>query len=211
LEPVGRLAELIEDWRFLIQRDRLKTVLPAVSLDIARLPYRHLKFLILARPLTVPFPDFQPKVALEIRPFDHSDLRLVREIDRPSEARLCARRLERGHTGLAALVQNRLAGYAWGCTEIHSDTERVHFPLEPGDVLCNDAFTNPAFRGLGIQTALGLARFRLFRAIGFCRAICYIEIGNAPSLAVWQRKLGSQTVGRIDFLRIGHWYRVRCD
>ena len=76
-------------------------------------------------------------------------------------------------------------------------------------MLCADVYTNPAFRGQGVQTALTLARFRLFRDLGYHRAISYIEVCNAPSLAVWQRKLGSVTIGQIDFLRVGLWRRVR--
>ena len=209
MEPISRLAELIEDWEFYIQRDGLMSAIPAVGLEIVRLPYRHLRFVILARSLDEPLPDLQTKVAIEIRPFERADLELVRAIDRPSEARLCERRLERGHTGLFAFIQGKPAGYAWGCSEVDPDLERVHLKLEPGDVLCTDVYTAPALRGQGVQTALTLARFRLFRDLGYRRAISYIEIHNSPSLAVWRRKLGSQTVGEIDFLRIGPWYRVR--
>lgn len=209
MEPIGRLAELIEDWKYLIWRDGVKSALPGVALEIARLPYRHLRFLLLARSLIEPLPDLQPKVALDIRPFTQTDLDLVREIDRPSEARLCARRLENGHTGLLALHENQPAGYAWACLKIDPKLERVHPKLGSGDILCADVYTTPAFRGQGVQTALALARFRLFRDLGYRRAISYIEIHNAPSLAVWQRKLGSLTIGQVDFIRIGSWYQVR--
>ena len=65
-------------------------------------------------------------------------------------------------------------------------------------------------RGLvQVQTALTLARFRMFHELGYRRAVCYIEEKNAPSLAVWQRKFAGQTIGRIDFIRLGLWYRVR--
>lgn len=211
MDPTSRLAELIEDWMHMLRRDGLRSALPAVGQEIARLPYRHLRFLVIARSLSQPLPEIQPRIALEIRPFEPADFGLVREIDRPSEARQAALRLESGYKGLVALYQGQLAGYAWGCAEINPQIERVQIKLEPGDVLCNDAFTNPAFRGQGVQTALALARFRLFRDLGFCRAICYIERKNAPSLAVWQRKLGGHIVGNIQFLRFGPWYRVNCD
>jgi GNAT superfamily N-acetyltransferase len=211
MKPTSRLAELMEDWMVMLRRDGLRAALPAIGLEIARLPYRHLRFFIIARSLKEPLPDIQPRIALVIRPFEQADLDLVREIDRPSEARLCMRRLENGHQGLAALYRGRLAGYAWGCAEVNVLTDRVQIPLKPGDVLCNDAFTTPAFRGQGVQTSLALARFRLFRDLGFHRAICYIEIKNAPSLAVWQRKLNGVTLGSVNFQRIGPWYRVDYD
>lgn len=207
MQPINRLAELIEDWMYLIRRNDLKSALPAAGLEIARLPYRHLRFLVIARALTEPLPDLQPKIALEIRPLGQADLESVREIDRPSEARACARRLERGHTGLVALHQGQMTGYAWACTEVNPSLERVQLTLAHGDVLCVDAYTAPAFRGKGVQTALALARFRLFGGPGYQRAIAYIERRNSPSLAVW-RKLGGQEIGEIEFRRIGPWRRV---
>lgn len=204
-----RLAEITEDWKCMIRRDGLKIALPAVVHEIALLPYRRLRFTIFSRSLTESFPDFQPKIALEIRPFQQSDLEAVREIDRPSEARQCARRLAHSHNGLTALYHGRPVGYAWGCSEVNPELERVLIQLGSGDILCTDAFTDPSFRGWGVQTALSLARFQMFRDLGYRRAICYIENGNLPSLAVWQKKLGGHIVGTIDFMRIGPWYRVR--
>lgn len=209
MRPISRLYELTEDWRYIAKRDGLKSSLALMTSDIARLPFRHLKFILAARSLTDPFPDLMPGVDLVIRLFRQEDLDRVRQIDRPSEARLCAQRLAQDHKGLIAFHEDQPAGYAWGSTDIHTRLERVHPLLSTGDVLCTDSFTAPAFRGKGIQTALTIARFHLFRELGYCRAISYIEVHNKPSLAVWQRKLNSQVIGNIDFMRIGPWYRVR--
>jgi GNAT superfamily N-acetyltransferase len=208
MQPFDRLSELIEDWKYLIRRDGMRPALFVVGLEVVRLPYRHMRFLLLARSLSEPLPDLQPKVTLDIRRFTEIDLDLVRQIDRPSEVKLCARRLKHGHAGLLALHETQPVGHAWACIKIDPGLERVHPKLEPGDVLCADVYTNPAFRGRGIHTALTLARFRLFRDLGYRRAISYIEMRNAPSLAVWQRKLESVTIGQVDFIRVGPWYRV---
>jgi len=208
MNPFQRISEFTEDWRYLWRRDGGRAALPVIAQDIVRLPFRHLKFLILACSLEQPLPGIKPQVGLDIRIFEQADLEHVKEIDRPSEARQCARRLKYGQKGLVALSQGRVVGYAWGCSEVQPELERVNIELKPGDVLCTDVYTAPAFRGRGVQTALALARFELFRELGFNRAVCYIEIHNAPSLAVWQRKLQAQMVGSIDFLRIGPWYRV---
>jgi ribosomal protein S18 acetylase RimI-like enzyme len=209
MRPVQRLLEITEDWNAITRRDGWKVSLRTIVSDIARLPYRHLRFITVARSLLDPFPALPPKPGLTIRPFEQADIALVRQIDRFSEARLCAERLAQDHKGLIALMEGRPAGYAWGSTDLQTRLERVHPPLNPGDVLCTDSYTAPAFRGRGIQTALTLARFHLFKELGYCRAVCYIEVGNGPSLAVWQRKFDSQAVGSIDFLRIGPWYKVR--
>ncbi len=210
MKIINRLAEIIEDWKYLIQRDGLNIALPTVVHEIAWLPYRHLSFTIFSRSLTEPIPNFQPKISLDIRSFQQADVELVREIDRPSEAKQCARRLRLGHLGLVALHLGQPAGYAWGCGEEHPQMEKVPLKLEPGDVLCTDVYTNPSFRGQGVQTALAVSRFNMFKELGYRRAICYIENHNAPSLTVWQRKLGGQAIGHIDFVRIGPWYRVAC-
>jgi RimJ/RimL family protein N-acetyltransferase len=208
MKPFCRLSELTEDWRFYLQRDGFPSALRLIAAEIAQLPYRRLKLIVLARSLLEPFPEWEPKIQLSIRPFERADLELVRRIDRPSEARLCMHRLDEGHIGLMAFCDDRPAGYAWGSTDIHTRLERVHPKLYPGDVLCTDSFTSPEFRGLGIQTALTLARFYLFRQLGYKRVICYIEVSNKPSLAVWQRKFDSQYISTIDFKRIGPWYKV---
>jgi RimJ/RimL family protein N-acetyltransferase len=155
-----------------------------------------------------PLPDLEPKIALEIRPIELVDLEWVRQINRPSEARALARRLACGQKGLIALFQRQPVGYAWGCAEVDPALERVQLMLRPGDALYVDAYTAPAFRGRGIQTALLLTRLRLFRDLGYRRVVAYIEKRNAPSLAVW-RKVGSQEIGQIDFLRIGPWRCTR--
>jgi GNAT superfamily N-acetyltransferase len=208
MNPISRLAELLEDWKYLVQRNGFFSTVPAIGKEIVRLPYRKLRFVIVERSLSLPLPDLQAKIVLEIRPFEQVDLERVREIYRPSEAKLCARRLARGHKGLIALHQGQPVGYAWGCTEVDPQLERVHLKLDAGDVLCADVYTHPSFREKGIQTSLTMARFRMFRDLGYLRAITYIEIRNTPSLAVWQKKLGSRTIGHVDFIRFGFWYRV---
>jgi GNAT superfamily N-acetyltransferase len=209
LQWISRLAEFIEDWNYLIRRDGWRGALPAIGQELVRLPYRHMKFFIVARSLLDPLPDLQPKTAFEIREFGSADLDLVRHMDRPSEARLCARRLAHGHKGLLALHKGQPAGYAWASDKVELTLERVHLKLKPGDMICVDAYTFPAFRRQGVQTALALARFRLFRDMGYQRAVTYIEVRNYPSLHVWQKKMGSQVIGHVEFVRIGPWRQLR--
>lgn len=204
----GRLAELIEDWVYLIQRDGWRSALPEVGWAIVTLPCRRIEFIVLARSLLEPLPDLQFRIALEIREFGLADLSLARQINRPSEARAFARRLAHGHVGFLALHEGQPAGYAWACTEIDPTIERVNLKLDPGDVLCTDAYTASAYQGQGVQAALTLARLRLFRDLGYRRALATIEVRNHPSLAVW-RKVGAQAIGRMTFFRIGPWRRVR--
>ena len=209
MNPIQRLIEIIDDWQFLIRRDGVIVTIPLIASEIARLPYRHLEFLILAVSLDNPLPDLHPKMPLDIRPFTETDLKLIREVNRPSEARLCARRLARNHHGFIAMNHSQAAGYAWGCAEINPQLERVQLKLDLGDILCNDAFTTPAYRNQGVQTSLVLARVHFFQVLGYKRALCYIEKTNKPSISVWQRKLNGSIIGQIDFKRIGPYYQVK--
>lgn len=204
-----RLTEFLIDWKYLFQRDGIRPTLPKIYRELSQLPYRHLSFQILTRSLVEPFPDYQPKLSIDIVRFQQSHLDLVKEIYRPSEAQLCVQRLERGQVGLIALHYDRPAGYAWGCTAGDLDLERVKLQLKPNQILCTDVYTVPELRRKGIQTALTLARFQAFRDLGFQQAVCYIENNNQPSLAVWKRKFNAEQTGSVDFQRIGPFYNVR--
>lgn len=204
-----RLGELTEDWTYLLERDGWKSGLWSIKQELGNLPYRRLEFKIIVRSLLEPIPTIKPKIDLEIRPFNLSDIELVRQIDRPSEAKLCAARLTYGYKGLLALHQGQTVGHAWACGKINPVIERIRPKLELGDMLCVDAYTTPAFRGQGVQTALTLARFQLFHELGYRRAVTYIGVHNLPSLMVWQKKLGGQTQGKAIFIRIGPWRWVR--
>lgn len=205
----ARLAELIEDWRFLIRRDGWRSARRVIVQELVRLPYRQMDYLVLARVLTEPLPDLQPKIPLQVREITADDLNLLRQIDRPSEVKLCTRRLARGYDGYLALHEGRPAGHAWSTDQYDPALERVRTPLSPGDVMFADVYTAPAHRGQGVQTTLALVRLERYRTLGYRRAIVCIERQNHASLAVWRRKLGAQIVGEFVFSRVGPWRRVR--
>jgi hypothetical protein len=201
-----RLLELLADWHCLLQRSGWQAAWPEIVIAITILPYRHLRFVLIARSLLTPLPNLPAKIALDMHPFTPADLDFVRRTNLPSEANLCAQRLRREHRGLVACVNGQAAGYAWGCTDTY--LEKIDLKFEPGDVLCTDAFTAPVFRGQGIQTTLSLARLHLFQELGYQRAIAYIEVNNKPSLAVWH-KVGGEVIGHIDFKRVAFWRQTR--
>lgn len=209
MDPITRFKELSEDWHFFIQRDGVKSALPVICKEVIELPYRHLRYIIFSRSLIDPLPEIETKPTFEILPFRQDHLPFIRSINRPSEFNLCSHRLARGHYGFVALLNHKLVGYAWASNEVDKQVERVPLELKPGEILCNDAFTTPSYRGRGIQTFLTLARLHMLKELGYQKAVCYIERHNNPSIAVWQRKLNSTITGYIDFQRIGPWYHIR--
>jgi ribosomal protein S18 acetylase RimI-like enzyme len=204
IRSMDRLAQLMEDWKYYFRNRTWQQAVLTAGKELLLLPYRHIHFLIVARTLQEPLPGFTSDIPFTIRKFDPSDLAGVAEIDRPSEARAFAQRLASGHTGVAALFNQRLVGYAWAFKKVNPDIERIDLKLEPYDFICTDAFTAPAYRKSGIQTLLTLERFRIFRALGYRRALCYIESSNLPSLRAW-KKVGGYVVGEIDYFRLGPW------
>jgi GNAT superfamily N-acetyltransferase len=206
MQWISRLAELTEDWKYIAQHEGWSSAISAIVSKLLSLLYRRRHFIVLARSLMPPLPDLQPGIDLEIRPFEHSDLNLIRGFDLPSDVKLCARRLERGHRGVLALTQSQFAGYAWSYTATQPALDYVRFDLLPTDVLLISDYTVSTFRGRGIQTALILARLRIFHDLGYQRAFTCISPDNCPSIAAY-RKVGGYEYGVIDDLRFGPWRR----
>ncbi|MDH4208253.1 MAG: GNAT family N-acetyltransferase [Anaerolineae bacterium] len=207
----ARLAELMEDWGAAVRRDGWLPGLLVVGQDLVRLPGQHVRFKVVARSLSTPLPDLRPKVPIELRDFGPEDLDWVRQHDSPSTARLCGRRLKLGYRGFLALHQGERIGHAWCDERPDPSLARFYEKLEPGDMVCTDAYVAPASRGLGVQTTLTAARLNWLRALGYNRAIAYIDERNEASLAVWQKKLGAVHVADLHYVRLGPWRWVRYD
>jgi GNAT superfamily N-acetyltransferase len=171
---------------------------------LCRLPYRRIHYLQLSRLLSDPLPTIRPGIPLEVRPFEQSDLQAVSNEYLPSEAKLCEKRMERGHFGFVACHNGRFLGCAWACTDC--SLERVVLPFDAGDILFNDAFTVPAYRGRGVQTSLLVARLHFSRESGYRRAVAYAEISNLPSIKAWL-KVGGSVTGHIRLTRVFNWRR----
>ncbi len=200
----GRFAELSGDWRDYFERRSWRQALQAMGMEFLQLPYRHIHYLVVACSLTEPLPVIALPAGFTLRAFTDADVAAVAAIDRPSEARLCQRRIAAGHIGLAAFYEEQLVGHAWACKQFDSNIDRIDLHLPPSDCLCTDAYSAPAYRGRGIHTLLTLERFKIFRDLGYQRAICNIAANNRPSLRVW-KKLGGQVIGELDYFRVGPW------
>ena len=200
----ARIAELIEDW---IHSYRLNGQLLRPSelvRELARLCYQHIDYIVLQRSLLSPFPEIPARIPIDIRDFTYSDIEAVRLMDRPSEAKLCAKRLDFGQMGLVALHNGQPIGYVWACGKIEPAIERVQLNLKPLEILCTDAFTAPAFRGKRVQPALTLALYEKAREQGYENTVAIVASWNTPSLAVLT-KLGAERIAALGYYRIGVW------
>ena len=108
---------------------------------------------------------------------------------------------------LLFLVEKHRIGYLDDILDRFIGMVKEHHGILPTKVLSAVPLSG-AQRKQHVQTALAVARLALCRERGYRRMLTYIEVGNRPSLAVWQRKLGCQIVGYVDFVRIGPWRRA---
>lgn len=207
----ARLAQLIEDWRAVVRRDGWLRGLMAVGKDLVRLPGRHVRFKVVAVSLATPLPNLRPTLAIELRDFGPEDLDWVHQHDSPSKAKLCRQRLKLGYRGYVALHKAERIGHAWCGEPPDPFLDQLYSQLKPGDMVCTGAYVEPAFRGRGVQTVLALARLEWLRALGYNRAIAYIDGRNEASLAVWQRKLGAVDIADLHYVRIGPWRWIGSD
>lgn len=206
-----RLAELIEDWNNNFKVYPWRRALSTTFKRLLQLPYRHTHYLIFAIPLPEHPPDLSElhfDDSVVIRRFVPQDVPEVAKISRPSEARLCAKRLACDQIGLSAIHNNRLVGFSWACTEIDPTIEKFEFSLEPLDYFSLHAYTSPSFRRRGIQTSMALAQYKIFSEMGFKRAICHIRKNNQPS-QYHVKNIGGYQVGDMDIIRFGPWRWVR--
>ena len=203
-----RLVDLTEDWKYYYRAFSWKHSIPLIFKEILESPEHHIHYLVFVRSLTGPLAEMYVDDSIAIRRLASRDIPEVAVINCPSEGKLCANRRANDHISLAALLNAKLAGYAWACIKIEPHIERFAFRLEPLEFLCNDDFTAAPSRGRGIQTSLIQARLKIFCELGYKNAICYIEQRNYASQRAY-RKNGFVRAGDINFFRIDTWRRAR--
>jgi len=207
MQRLERFVELIDDWSYIAQHEGRSSSLLAMLKKMTGLLYHRNQFVVMACSLLEPLPDLRPKIELEIRAFEPSDLSLLTGCDFPSDIRLCAQRLKYGHLGVLALAQDQVAGYAWTYTSTQTALDRIRFDLSSKEVLFLSDYTVPTFRGLGVHTAMTLRRLQIFQELGYQNAFACVDSKNGPSLAVY-RKVGGYPNGVIQDLGVGPWRRL---
>lgn len=180
---------LTYDWREKIQREGWQGAGRWLIEILALLPYRHVEYIVFARSLLEPLPVVTPRLPVTLRPATEADLARFRGLIPPSEIRYFSQRLARGRHCFLALDGEQLAAYCWATTQVDPCVDNLELKLQPGDVYADDAFTAPAYRRQGIQTAVHLYRLQYMKDPGCQRAILIVSEDNAASLQL-VRKLG---------------------
>jgi ribosomal protein S18 acetylase RimI-like enzyme len=171
---------------------------------LASVPYEHIAFIVCVRSLQEPLPTACPRIPVLMRLATEADLLRFRDFVLPSECRHFARRLAHGRLCFLAFPEKNseeLVSYCWATTKIDPELDALILDLPPGSAYVDDAYTVPAYRRQGIQTALHLFRLRHLQALGCTRAILIVDVKNRASQAL-VRKLGYREVGQASFLRV---------
>jgi ribosomal protein S18 acetylase RimI-like enzyme len=171
---------------------------------LASVPYEHIDFDIFVRSLEEPLPVVLPRRSLTMRLATEADLLRLRDLVLPSEYQHFVRRLAHGRFCFLAFPADNpadLAAYCWAATQIDPDIDKLVLALPEGVAYVDDAYTSPAYRRQGIQTAIHLFRLDYLQQLGYKRAILIVDVKNRPSQTL-ARNLGYRKIGRTTFLRL---------
>jgi ribosomal protein S18 acetylase RimI-like enzyme len=165
------------------------------------LPYRRIEYTVFVRSLLEPLPVVEPRLPVTLGRATEADLVRFRDLVPPSGLRYFARRLARGRYCFLALEGENLAAYCWATTQVDPGVDNLEIQLQPGDCYGDDAYTFPAYRRQGIQTALLLYRLVYMKNLGYQRLIAIVEDDNVASQRM-VRKLGYRVMDHLSFRRI---------
>jgi len=196
-----KFARLLQDLRAQAQRDGWRQTGRWLAESLVSLPYCRIEYTVFARSLLESLPAAQPRLPVVLRRATAADLARFEGFVLPSELRHFAHRLARGRYCFLAVDADNLAAYCWATTNVEFAIDNLKMQLQPEDAYVDDAFTVPAFRRKGIQTAVHLYRLEYMRNLGCQRAILIVDAKNTASQRL-VRKLGYQEVDHLSFRRI---------
>jgi ribosomal protein S18 acetylase RimI-like enzyme len=205
MNGLAKLKGLIEDLGAWTRQAGWKGAVPWALRVLLSLPYCHTEYTVFVRSLHQPLPDVEPRLAVALRPAAEVDLERFRGLVPPSQLDYFRQRLAHGRHCFLALDGEHLAAYCWATERVEQDTDNLELHLQPGDVYGDDAYTVPAYRRQGIQSALLVYRLDYMRNLGYQRLVAIVAVDNKPSQGM-VRKLGYREAGHLSFRRI-LWHR----
>jgi ribosomal protein S18 acetylase RimI-like enzyme len=206
MDGLAKLKGLIEDLGARTRQAGWTGIVPWLFQALVSLPYCHTEYTVFVRSLREPLPAVEPRLAVTLRPAAEADLERFRDLVPPSELGYFRRRLAHGRHCFLALDGEHLAAYCWATNRVERDIDNLELHLQPGDVYGDDAYTAPAYRRQGIQSALLVYRLDYVRSLGYQRLVAIVAEDNEPSQRM-VRKLGYQEAGHLSFRRI-LWHRA---
>ena len=161
------------------------------------------------RLLSQPFPDVSARVPIRV------SLLAADEIDaymafRPDQSIAeIRRRLDEGQQCFAVWHDRRIIHTGWTVTgRARIEYLSTEMPLAPDEVYSYDAYTSPAFRGLGVSPARMLEMMRYFRDRGYRCQLGAILPENRSSLQQGEKSGSYRLIGEIGYVGLGPWRHV---
>lgn len=163
------------------------------------------EYLVNVKDLRRPLPDLPAREFTRWTALTEAEIDLVHAINPTMSEAEIRRRLKQGQECLLCWINGSLAYYRWdaACPVYLPYLNKTFRPLE-GDYIGLDKFTDPAFRGCGLDSASSLWSMHRKRDLGFTRGIGIIASWNTPALRV-RRKLPGTVVGRVGYWNTGPW------
>jgi len=172
---------------------------------LSKLGYRRL--VLLEASLEEPVPRFSPRVEAEIRPLvpeDESAFVALRQDD----SGMFGQRSHLGHECWGAWVSGRLRHVAWsGLGQARVEYLRCRLVLDERVAYAYRAYTEPAYRGLGLCSATQSACLSALRARGYRLGVAGVLPDNPGAFAPWLR-VGYRRFGVVRALGAGRRPRV---
>ena len=196
-----KLGDLFYDLKERVRREGWLEAGYGLVKVLVSLPYRRMEYIVFTRPLSGPLPDATPKLSVTLRRATEADLVRFEGLVPAWELRHFRRRLAHGRYCFLALDGDNLAAYCWATTQVEFDVDNLDMTLREGDVYLDDAYTVPAYRRQGIQTAVHMYRLEYMQDRGYQRAVLIVEDPNLASQGL-VRKLGYQVAGHLSFRRV---------
>ena len=169
--------------------------------------YRRL--IVYERPLSQPFPDVSARVPVCVRVLAADEIDAYMAFRPDQSIAEVRRRLDEGKQCFAAWHDRRIIHATWAVTgRARIEYLSTEIALAPDEFYSYDAFTSPAFRGLGVAPARMLEMIRYFRDRGYRCQISALLPENRSGLRQGKKVGRRRHIGVIGYVGLGPWRHV---
>jgi GNAT superfamily N-acetyltransferase len=183
-----------------------------------RIGLKYIKELVYERPFDTEIATVKTKVPVEVRTVSIEDIksglyqgiRLASGDDEPYQHDEALGRLCNGNACFVAMVENKVAGFAWlyfQRRKYEPAIERVE-TFRDDEALIYATFVFPEFRRKGVGSKLNEESLRYLKSRGYKKSLVYIQADNIPSLKSFET-VGFYPIKIITCLRIFKFQRIK--
>ena len=183
-----------------------------------RIGLKYVKELVYERPFDTEIATVKTKVPVEVRTVSIEDIksglyqgiRLASGDDEPYQHDEALGRLCNGNACFVAMVENKVAGFAWlyfQRRKYEPAIERVE-TFRDDEALIYATFVFPEFRRKGVGSKLNEESLRYLKSKGYKKSLVYIQADNIPSIKSFE-SVGFYLTKIITCLRIFKFNRIK--